>query len=167
MGFPLARSAVLLLGLVIVATGLQLETALGASRVALVIGNGAYQKVETLPNPPNDATDIAASLGRLGFSVRTLTDARFEDMRRGLIEFGREAREADMAVVFFAGHGMEIGGENWLIPVDAELRNDTDAENEAISLRAVMLQVANARGLGLVILDACRDRKSTRLNSSH
>jgi len=157
MGFPLARSAVLLLGLVIVATGLQLETALGASRVALVIGNGAYQKVETLPNPPNDATDIAASLGRLGFSVRTLTDARFEDMRRGLIEFGREAREADMAVVFFAGHGMEIGGENWLIPIDAELRNDTDAENEAVSLRAVMLQVANARGLGLVILDACRN----------
>jgi uncharacterized caspase-like protein len=157
MGVPLARSAALLLGLVIVATGLQLEAALGAARVALVIGNGAYQRVPTLPNPPNDATDIAASFNRLGFSVRTLTDARFEDMRRGLIEFGREAREADMAVVFFAGHGMEIGGENWLIPIDAELRNDTDAENEAISLRAVMLQVANARGLGLVILDACRN----------
>src|SRR5262245_39421652 len=122
MGVPLARSAALLLGLVVVGTGLRLETALGAARVALIIGNGAYQKVETLPNPPNDAADIAASFSRLGFSVRTLTDARFEDMRRSLIEFGREAREADMAVVFFAGHGMEIGGESWLIRIDAELR---------------------------------------------
>jgi hypothetical protein len=126
-------------------------------RVALVIGNGAYQKVPALPNPPNDASDIAASLGRLGFKVRTMTDGRFEDVRRGLIEFGREARGAEMALVYFAGHGMEIGGENWLVPIDAELRADTDAENEAISLRAVTAQVANASQLGIVILDACRN----------
>jgi hypothetical protein len=126
-------------------------------RVALVIGNGAYQKVPTLPNPPNDASDIAASLGRLGFTVRVLTDARFDEVRRGLIEFGREARGAEMALVYYAGHGMEIGGENWLVPVDAEMRNDTDAENEAISLRAVTAQVANASQLGMVILDACRN----------
>ena len=126
-------------------------------RVALVVGNSAYQKVPALPNPLNDAGDIAASLERLGFAVRRLGNATFEDMRRGLLEFGREARDADMAVAFFAGHGMEIGGENWLIPVDAELRSDTDAENETISLRAVMLQVAKARNLGLVVLDACRN----------
>ncbi len=62
-----------------------------------------------------------------------------------------------MAVIYFAGHGMEIAGETWLIAVDAELRSDTDAENEAITLKTVMLQVGHAKSLGLVILDSCRD----------
>ena len=78
-------------------------------------------------------------------------------MRRGLIALGREAAGADMAVMYFAGHGMEISGENWLIPIDAELKKDIDAENEAISLRSVMLQVSNTTSLGLVVLDACRN----------
>jgi hypothetical protein len=78
-------------------------------------------------------------------------------MRRGLIAFGRDAAGADMAAVFFAGHGMEISGENWLIPVDAELKKDTDAANEAVSLRSVILQVSNTTSLGLVVLDACRN----------
>src|SRR6185369_9988830 len=126
-------------------------------RVALVIGNGAYRNVPTLLNPPNDAGDIAAALKRLGFSVRLVTNASFDEMRRGLIALGRDAAGADMAVVYFAGHGMEINGENWLIPIDAELKRDTDAANEAISLRSVMLQVASTTSLGLVILDACRN----------
>src|SRR5438445_3860448 len=70
-------------------------------RVALVIGNGAYSNVPTLPNPPNDAGDVAAALKRLGFSVSLLTNARFDDMRRGLIALGREAAGADMATVYF------------------------------------------------------------------
>jgi hypothetical protein len=78
-------------------------------------------------------------------------------MRRGLIAFGRDAAGADMATVYFAGHGMEISGENWLIPVDAELKKDSDAENEAVSLRSVILQVSNTLSLGFVILDACRN----------
>jgi uncharacterized caspase-like protein len=127
------------------------------NRVALVIGNSAYRNVAALPNPQNDAADIAASLQRLGFSVRMLNDATFDVMRRALVQFGREVQGADMAVVYFAGHGMEIGGENWLIPVDAELRSDRDAESEAISLKSVILQVSNALSLGLVILDSCRD----------
>ena len=127
------------LGIAIAAIVIAAGDARADKRVALVVGNGAYQKVPALPNPSNDAGDITASLERLGFAVRRLTDGTFEDMRRGLLEFGRQAADADMAIVFFAGHGMEIGGENWLIPVDAELRSDTDAENEAISLRAVML----------------------------
>ena len=97
------------------------SAAQAAGRVALVIGNGAYSKVPALPNPANDAGDITTSLKRLGFSVRTIVDAKYDDMRRALIEFGREARDAEVAMVFFAGHGMEVGGENWLIPVDAEL----------------------------------------------
>ncbi len=145
------------LGIAIAAIVIAAGEARADKRVALVVGNSAYQKVPALLNPLNDAGDITASLERLGFAVRRLTDASYEDMRRGLLEFGRQANDADMALVFFAGHGMEIGGENWLIPVDAELRSDTDAENEAISLRAVMLQVAKARNLGLVMLDACRN----------
>ena len=122
------------------------------NRVALVIGNSAYRNVAPLPNTRNDANDIAELFQRLGFSVKTLRDGTFDDMRRALLQLGRDARGADMAVVYFAGHGMEIGGENWLIPVDAELRSDRDAENEAISLKSAMLQVANAASLGLVIL---------------
>jgi hypothetical protein len=126
-------------------------------RVALVIGNSAYRNVPALPNPPNDASDLAAALNRLGFVVTLITDASFDEMRRSLIALGRDAAGADMAAVYFAGHGMEISGENWLIPVDAELKKDTDALNEAISLRSVMLQVSNTTSLGLIILDACRN----------
>jgi hypothetical protein len=126
-------------------------------RVALVIGNSAYRNVPALPNPPNDAGDLAAALNRLGFAVTLITNASFDEMRRGLIALGRDAAGADMAAVYFAGHGMEISGENWLIPVDAELKRDTDAANEAISLRSVMLQVSNTTSLGLIILDACRN----------
>jgi caspase domain-containing protein len=130
-------------------------------RVALVIGNGAYKSVPALPNPPSDAGDIAAALRRLGFAVTLITNASFDEMRRGLIALGRDAADADMAAVYFAGHGMEISGENWLIPVDAELKKDTDAANEAISLRSVMLQVSTTASLGLVILDACRNNPFT------
>jgi uncharacterized caspase-like protein len=123
---------------------------LAQSRVALVIGNSAYKNVAVLRNPAADARDVAASLGRLGFVVTPLYDAGFEQMRRALIDFGRRARGAKVAVVYF-------GNENWLIPTDAELASDTGAENEAVSLHSVMLQVASATQLGLVILDACRN----------
>ena len=126
-------------------------------RVALVIGNGAYRNVPALLNPPNDASDIAAALTRLGFTVALAQNASFDEMRRSLIALGRDAAGADMAAVYFAGHGMELNGENWLIPVDAELKRDTDAANEAINLHSVMLQVSNTTSLGLVILDACRN----------
>jgi hypothetical protein len=131
--------------------------ALAADRVALVIGNGAYQRVPTLPNPPRDAADIARALEHLGFSVTRLDNATAADMRKALVEFGHAAEGSMMSVVFYAGHGMEAGGENWLIPTDAELQSDTDVESEAVSLRSVNLQVSKARQLGLIILDACRN----------
>ena len=127
------------------------------TKVALVIGNSAYRSVPALSDPAHDAADVAASFERLGFSVRQVTDATYEDMRRALLEFGRKASDAEMAVVFFAGHGMEVGGENWLVPVDAELRIDVNAEQEAIALRSVMLTVSSASKLGMVMLDACRN----------
>jgi hypothetical protein len=128
-----------------------------ADRVALVIGNGAYQKVPTLPNPPRDAADIGTALERLNFKVTRLSNAGAAEMRKAIVDFGRATEGSEMAVVFYAGHGMEAGGENWLIPTDAELRSDTDVESEAVSLRSINLQVSKARQLGLVILDACRN----------
>lgn len=127
------------------------------ARVALVVGNGAYEKVPELPNPTRDAADIGRALERLDFKVTQIKNANAQDMRKAIVEFGRSAEGADLAVVFYAGHGMEVAGENWLIPVSAELRSDSDIESEAISLRSVSLQVSKARKLGLVILDACRN----------
>src|SRR5712671_7546367 len=121
------------------------------TRIALVIGNSAYQKVANLANPAHDAQDISESLKRLGFTVNTVTDADFDGFRRALLDFGRMAPNADMAVFYFAGHGVEIDGNNWLLPTDAELRNDIDARTEAIGLRSAMDAVATARTLGLVI----------------
>jgi Caspase domain len=127
------------------------------TKVALVIGNGAYQNVPALANPPHDGTDIATAFQRLGYSVRLVTDANYDDMRRAIRDFTPKASDAEIAVVFFAGHGMEVGGENWLIPVDAELTSDLATEQEAVSLRTVMLMVSTASKLGLVVLDACRN----------
>jgi hypothetical protein len=152
------RGFILGLAALAAATGFAVAPAWAdGKRVALVIGNSAYRNVPALPNPANDAGDVAAALKRLGFAVTLITNASFDEMRRGLIALGRDAAGADMAAVYFAGHGMEISGENWLIPVDAELGKETDAANEAVSLRSVMLQVSNTTSLGLVILDACRN----------
>jgi uncharacterized caspase-like protein len=131
--------------------------AFAADRIALVIGNGAYQKVPPLPNPSRDANDIGRALERLNFKVTQLINASAAEMRKAIVDFGRSIEGSEMAVVFYAGHGMEAGGENWLIPTDAELRSDTDIESEAVSLRSINLQVSKARQLGLVILDACRN----------
>src|SRR5258707_240539 len=107
-----------------------LATVLGAmpghaqTGVALVTSNGGHQNAPVLPNPTNDASGIAASPERLGFSVRRVINGIFDHMRRALRDFAPQARGREMAVVYFAGHGMEIAGENWLIPVDAELKMD-------------------------------------------
>jgi tripartite-type tricarboxylate transporter receptor subunit TctC len=126
-------------------------------RIALVIGNGAYRHVAELKNPPNDAHDIGVALSRLGFSVRKIDDADLNHMRGALADLANSAKLAEIAVVFFAGHGMEVAGENWLIPTDARLASDTDSEKETVNLRSVLASIEGATKLGLVILDACRD----------
>jgi uncharacterized caspase-like protein len=148
----------LLAGLLLSILGLgTADNAFAQNRIALVIGNGAYTNVTQLHNPPNDAADVSQAFQRLGFTVTSVTDATLDGLHRALIDFGRTARDADMAVLFFAGHGMEIMGENWLLPIDAELKNDVDVDTEAVTLRSAMLAVSNAKQLGLVILDACRN----------
>jgi hypothetical protein len=113
--------------------------------------------VPALPNPPRDAGDVANALQQLGFNVTRLIDGDLAQMNQALIEFAAAAARADTAIVFYAGHGIEAGGQNWLIPVDAEIASDTDASKRAISLHQVQGLVEKTGGLGLVILDACRD----------
>jgi tetratricopeptide (TPR) repeat protein len=127
-------------------------------KVALIIGNGAYRNVQKLDNPPRDAKLIADTLRGLGFQTVTLApDVTRDQFFAALRDFSREAEKADWAVVYYAGHGMEIGGVNYLIPTDARLAADRDAESQAVALEQVIAAVSGAHKLRLVILDACRD----------
>ena len=129
-----------------------------ARRVALIIGNGAYKNVHALDNPPRDAKLVAGALHDVGFQTVTLAnDLTRDKFFEALHAFAAEAEKADWAVVYYAGHGMEIGGVNYLIPVDAKLASDREAETQAVALEQVIAAVGGARKLRLVMLDACRD----------
>ena len=131
--------------------------ALAASRVALVIGNSAYAHAPALANPLNDAADVGAALGRLGFTVTRLGNADQAALLRGLRAFRRKASASEIAVVFYAGHGIEVNKQNFLVPVDARLQTDGDVEYETVPLDLVMSAVAGASEFRLIVLDACRD----------
>ena len=134
------------------------QPAWAEKRVALVLGNSAYQNVAKLPNPVNDGAVIAATLKDAGFDVvDSRQDLPAAETRRALRDFADRARDADIAVVYYAGHGIEVDGANYLIPVDAKLERDTDVYDEALSLDRVLLAIEPAKKLRLVILDACRD----------
>jgi len=134
------------------------QPALAEKRVALVVGNSHYDNAPLLPNPANDAAAIAATLNGAGFDVvESKLDLGSVDMRRALREFADQARDADIAVVYYAGHGIEMDGANYLIPTDAKLERDTDIYDEAFSLDRVLLAIEPARQLRLVIVDACRN----------
>src|SRR5438128_2637251 len=138
--------------------------ALAEKRVALVIGNAAYQNVARLPNPVNDGATIAATLKDAGFDiVDNRHDLGAADTRRALRDFADRARDADIAVVYYAGHGIEVDGGNYLIPVDAKLERDTDVYDEALSLERVLLAIEPAKRLRLVIIDACRDNPFSKV----
>ena len=127
-------------------------------KVALIVGNGAYKNVQQLDNPPRDAKLIADTFRGLGFATVTLApDLTRDKFFAALRDFGAEAEKSDWAVVYYAGHGMEIGGVNYLIPTDAKLATDHDAESQAVALEQVVAAVGGARKLKLVLLDACRD----------
>ncbi|WP_285674952.1 caspase family protein, partial [Paralimibaculum aggregatum] len=130
---------------------------MAAERVALVIGNGAYAHAPGLANPENDAAALAGRLGELGFAVTRIGDAGFDEMRRALFEFRGAAAEAEVAVVYFAGHGLEVKQRNFLLPVDADPQEPTDLEFQALPLSLLRAAARPASRLSLVILDACRD----------
>lgn len=146
---PLLLTAALLFGM---------DPAFAGSRVALVIVNSAYQHAPSLANPVNDGAVMAKTLKEAGFDVVDFRhDLSALETRRTLRDFADATRNADIAVVYYAGHGIEVEGSNYLIPVDAKLERDTDVYDEALSLDRVLVAVEPAKQLRLVILDACRD----------
>ncbi|MGE0255645.1 MAG: SUMF1/EgtB/PvdO family nonheme iron enzyme [Alphaproteobacteria bacterium] len=132
-------------------------SAADAGRKALVIGNAAYA-VRPLANPVNDANDMASKLKSLGFSVTLATNTTRNQMAAAILAFQRELAAGDEALVFYAGHGVQVAGANWLIPVDADPQSEAAVEFAAIDLNRVLrtLQSAGTR-VNLVLLDACRD----------
>ncbi|WP_188517963.1 caspase family protein [Alsobacter metallidurans] len=127
-------------------------------RVALVIGNGAYRDVPALPNPKSDANLVAETLKSIGFQLVTVrTDQDRASMLAALRDFAAEADKADWAIIYYAGHGIQLNGVNYTIPTDAMLKNDRDVPDETISLDRLLTTVDGAKKLKLVILDACRD----------
>src|SRR5688572_3245915 len=132
-------------------------SALADKRVALVIGNSAYQKVAKLGNPANDAGAVATMLKSAGFEVDSRLNLSAPELRKSLREFGGKSRDADVAIIYYAGHGIELDGTNYLIPIDASLETDTDVLDETLPLDRVLHAVEPAKQLRLVILDACRD----------
>jgi uncharacterized caspase-like protein len=131
-------------------------------RVALVIGNGRYRHAQALTNPANDASDVAASLRTLGFDViegRDLDKRGLEDKVR---EFSRKLDHARLALFFYAGHGIQVGGKNFLIPVDAKLERQGDLSFETLDVAQVLAQMEAEPRVNLVFLDACRDNPLSR-----
>lgn len=156
LGQALTRALVGLLiaifALCALSAGAQAQT-----RVALVIGNSNYEHVGRLPNPLNDAGDIASKLSELGFAVTLANDLAYNPMRLALRDFAAAAQGAEVALVYYAGHGIEIDGASYLIPVNAELRSDQDIEFEALPLDLVVRAVETSSGLKVVLIDACRN----------
>jgi WD40 repeat protein len=152
------------MGLVLLVTVLgTASSALAQKRVALVIGNGTYTKVARLDNPKHDAAAMEAMFKAAAFaSVVRLNDLGLTAMRRALRDFSDTAQDADIAVVFYAGHGIEVAGVNYLIPIDAVLERDIDVQDEAVSLDRINQVLEPVRRLRLVILDACRDNPFAR-----
>lgn len=135
-------------------------TAIGTSgqRVALVIGNSQYRNATALINPKNDAEAVGKALRNVGFSrVDLKLDLSRDQLAAALKEFAQAADKAEWAVIYFAGHGIEVRGNNYLVPVDARLASDRDVTFEAVTLEQVMQTVEGASKLRLVILDACRN----------
>jgi len=137
--------------------------ALADKRVALIIGNSAYKNAPRLTNPVNDASRVADTFKAAGFdAVTTKLDLTVGEMRKVLREFGASTRGADIAVIYYAGHGIELDGNNYLIPTDAALETDADVLDETLPLDRVLFAVEPATRLRLIILDACRDNPFAR-----
>jgi Caspase domain len=134
-----------------------LAGAAAEKRVALVIGNSAYQHTPALRNPSNDATDIAEKLRGLGFKVIDGTDLSKADMEERIRSFAAELTGADVGLFFYAGHGLQVDGRNLLVPVDAQLKSDTDIDFEAVDANLVLKQLERNSRISIVFLDACRD----------
>jgi hypothetical protein len=137
-------------------------TAQREGRVALVIGNAAYENVPVLSNPRNDAADIAATLRKLDFDVIDGHDLKRSEMENKIREFGRKIENTDLALFYYAGHGLQVTGRNYLVPVDAKLEREGDLSFEAIDVDVVLQQLESGPRASLVFLDACRNNPLAR-----
>jgi hypothetical protein len=135
---------------------LSFSAASAEKRVALVIGNGAYKNAPKLPNPPNDASDVAAALAQAGFDIIFETNLDQVGMQEASIRFAREARTADVALFYYSGHALQFAGVNYLVPVDAELRDEADLRRMARADQ-ILADILQAKNLRILVLDVCRD----------
>src|ERR1700727_2863641 len=134
------------------------NAALADKRVAFVVGNGAYRNVAPLPNPAVDAKSMAALLRNVGFDVVEGTNLTRDKMTEKLLDFGKRAEGADVAVFFYAGHGIAISGTNYLLPIDADIKSEMDVKlGAAINIDLTLDQTMSDAKVKLVFLDACRD----------
>ncbi|WP_434055377.1 MAG: caspase family protein [Roseibium sp.] len=133
-----------------------------AKRVALVVGNGAYEYAPLLANPENDATAVATVLRRLDFEVIEGIDLTRLEFEAKIRQFARAIRGADIALFYFAGHGLQVAGKNYLAPIETRLLDEADLEFEAIGLQVVLRQMNREPRTNLVILDACRNNPLLR-----
>jgi len=142
---------------VTMAVSLLSPAAAAERRVALVIGNSAYKQVPVLDNPANDATDLAAKLGSIGFDVVRGIDLDYSGMRDIIRRFGDKMAGADVALVFYAGHGLQVAGKNYLVPIDAKISNQTDVDLATIDMDLILRAMEADNRTNIVFLDACRD----------
>ena len=138
------------------------------ARTALVIGNGAYTNLSALANPGNDARDMASSLTELGFEVQLLVDASHESIEEAVLDFGDKLHKGGgVGLFYYAGHGVQDQGRNYLIPVEANIRRATQLKRKAVDVGWVLDEMAAANnGLNMVILDACRDNPFAEFRSA-
>ena len=139
-----------------------LSVAASVQRTALVIGNSAYES-GNLTNPVNDAGDIASALKRLGFEVMLKKNIRHRDMQEAVEDFGNSLKRGGIGLFYYAGHGIQINGINYLIPIDAKIKKESDVKFEALDANRILDEMGNANnGLNIIILDACRDNPFAR-----
>lgn len=136
--------------------------ALAAGRVALVIGNGDYVNANKLPNPPNDATAMSQALRDIGFTVVEGENLNHSDMARLIGDFEEASRDADVTLFFYAGHGLQVNGNNYLVPIDAKLDRESSLQFEAIDADIVMRSMSGPGKTAIALLDACRDNPLSR-----
>lgn len=150
-----------LLALTIAALSL-IDAAHAQKRVALVVGNSAYAHTGNLTNPTNDATDIAAVFRKLGFQVVEGHDLDKIAFDRKVRDFATALQGAEAGVFFFAGHGLQVGGHNYLVPIDAELKTASALDFETVRVDVVQRAMENETATNILFLDACRDNPLAR-----
>ncbi len=132
-------------------------------RVALIIGNSDYKNAGTLKNPKNDATDMAAALKRLNFDLELVSDADFKQLGMAIDRFGSRVKDADIAFFYYAGHGVQVKGNNYLIPIDADIKDENQVKYVCIDANQVLAYMESAESkVNIIVMDACRDNPFER-----